>query len=52
MAPSAIFKKAGLLIGMWLIPGPILIPLAVYFYYKWRKQKDRSRPQNPSGPDE
>lgn len=47
MISSDIVKKAGLFVGMWLIPGPILIPLAVYFYYKWKKKKD-PKLQKPS----
>lgn len=36
-------KKAGLLVAMWLIPGPIIFPFAGYLFYKWRQKKNAER---------
>lgn len=38
-------KKAGILVGMWLVPGPIIIPIVGYLIFKWKKRKTENPTQ-------
>lgn len=39
LTKKQIIKGASGFVAMWLLPGPIVIPIILVLYYRWKKKK-------------